>query len=106
MDIFSKNIIFVFIGTSLLNLANLLCQLLIAHSISPADFAVFNTLIAVYMVISLPLTTLQIAVVKYASEFNAQNQSDKVRSLFSCFLKNALLLAFLTFFIFYSSSPY
>jgi len=106
MDIFTRNIIVVFIGTSLLNLANLLCQLLIAHSISPADFAVFNTLIAIYMVISLPLTTLQIAVVKYASEFNAQNQSDKVRSLFSCFLKNAVLLAFLTFFIFYFSSPY
>jgi O-antigen/teichoic acid export membrane protein len=106
IDNFTKNIILVFIGTSLINFINLLYQLFIAHSISPQDFASFNTLIAILMIVSTPLATLQIALAKYSAQFNCQNQPDKIRSLFSFFLKVALAAAAVTFFIFYFSSPY
>ena len=58
------------------------------------------------MIVATPLVTLQTAVVKYGSEFNAQKQPEKVRSLFSSFLKGTLVLALLHFFIFYFSSPF
>jgi O-antigen/teichoic acid export membrane protein len=106
IDAFTRNIVIVFAGSFLLNLSYFFCQLLLAHAISPADFAAFNTLTAIYMIVATPLTTLQTAVVKYGAEFNAQKQPEKIRSLFSFFLKGTLLLALLHFFIFYFSSSF
>ncbi len=106
IDTFTKNVIFVFFGTSLVNIFNLLYQLLIAHRMSGPDFAGFNSLLAIFMLISAPLITLQIAVAKYAAEFNAQNKIEKIKVLFSHLIVKILPLAFFTFFIFYFSSFY
>ncbi len=106
LDTFSKNIIFVFIGTSLINVFNLLYQLLIAHTLNPADFAAFNALLSIFMVLSTPLSTLQTAVAKYASEFNAHNRIDKIRFLISHLLKKSAIFSLLTCFIVYLASFY
>ena len=106
IDSFGKNIILVFLGTSLVNIFNLLYQLLIAHRMSGPDFAGFNSLLAIFMLISTPLTTLQTAVVKYTAEFNAQNQIKKIRALLSNLMKKILPLAIITFVIFYFLSFY
>jgi len=101
IDTFGKNIILVFLGTSLVNVFNLLYQLLIAHRMSSVDFAGFNSLLAIFMLISSPLTTLQIAVAKYSAEFNAQNQIKKIQALLSNLIRKILPLAIITFVIFY-----
>lgn len=106
IDTFSKNIILVFLGTSLLNLFNLLYQLLIAHRLTPADFSAFNSLLSIFMLISIPLMTLQVAVAKYSSGFIAQNQIKKVRALLSDLLKKTIILAIFMFIIFYFVSFY
>lgn len=106
LDAFSKNIIFVFIGTSLANIFNLLCQLLIAHGLSPADFAAFNALLSIFVVISTPLATLQTAVVKYSAEFNAHNQVNKVKFLLSSLLKKTAIFSLLTCFVVYFAAFY
>ncbi|MDD5155867.1 MAG: oligosaccharide flippase family protein, partial [Candidatus Omnitrophica bacterium] len=106
LDAFSRNIIFVFISMSLLNVVNLLYQLLIAHSLSPADFAAFNALLSIFMLLSTPLATLQTAVVKYTSEFHAHNQTDKVRFFLSYLLKKTVVFAILTCFAVYFASFY
>lgn len=106
LDVFTRNVILVFIGTSLINVANLFYQLLIAHSINPEEFAAFNTLIAIYMIISIPLGTLQTAIVKYSAQFNAKEETGKIKALYSFFLKSAFLSSLLSFFVFYLfSSP-
>lgn len=104
-DIFTKNIIIVFLGTSLVNVFNLLYQLLIAHRLPPPDFAAFNSLLSIFMLFSVPLTTLQIAVAKYSAEYAAKNQIKKVRVLFSSLLRKTFAFAILTFIIFYFISP-
>ncbi len=101
IDTFGKNIILVFLGTSLVNLFSLLYQLLIAHRMSGVDFAGFNSLLAIFTLISAPLTTLQIAVAKYSAEFNAQNQIKKIQALLSNLIRKILPLAIITFVIFY-----
>ena len=83
LDNFDKNIILVFLGTSLVSVSNLLYQLLIAHRMSGPDFAGFNSLLAIFMLICAPLATLQTAVAKYTAEFNAQNQIKKIQALLS-----------------------
>ncbi len=87
IDIFTKNIILVFMGTSLANLFNLLYQLLIAHKLSTSEFAAFNSLLSIFMVISSPLGTIQMAVTKYSAEFNAHNQIANSNSYYLIFLR-------------------
>jgi O-antigen/teichoic acid export membrane protein len=101
IDSFARNIIIVFLGSSLINFCNLLYQLLIAHSFNPGDFAAFTSLLSVFMVITAPLGTLQTAVAKYTAEFNAHNQTKKIKVFLSGFLKKAAVLALLSLVIFY-----
>jgi len=104
IDAFTKNIIIVFLGVSLGNFFNLLCQLLIAHRLSASDFAAFNSLLSIFVLISAPLDTLRVAVTRYCAEFSAKNQIAKVRFLLSDLFKKVSILALLTFFIFWSTS--
>lgn len=106
IDAFTRNIILVFAGTSLANFLNLAYQLLIAHSLTPADFASFNALLSFFMVITSPLNTAQMAVVKYSSEFNAKGQPEKVKFLLSGFFKKTVIAAVFTLLVFSLLSPF
>ncbi|MEW6101085.1 MAG: oligosaccharide flippase family protein [Candidatus Omnitrophota bacterium] len=103
-DPFSKNIILVFFGTSLANVLNLAYQLLIAHRLAPADFAGFNSLLSIFLLISAPASTLQSGVAKFVSGLNAHNEAKKIRLLLSGLLKIALILALVTLFAAYFAS--
>ncbi|MDD4938570.1 MAG: oligosaccharide flippase family protein [Candidatus Omnitrophica bacterium] len=106
IDPFGKNIILVFAGTTLGNVFNLLYQLLIAHRMSPQDFAGFNSLLSLFMLITAPLSTLHTGVCKYLADFNARGELVKVRALLSALLRKILPLAAVTCVIFYLSSFY
>jgi len=101
MDNFKKNLVVVFAGSSVVNFFNLLYQLLIAHSLDAANFAAFNSLLSVFMMISTPLGTLQIALAKYCAEFNAQNLVLKIKFLLSDLLKKAFFPAAATLALFW-----
>ncbi|RJP29021.1 MAG: hypothetical protein C4533_04285 [Candidatus Omnitrophota bacterium] len=105
-DTFSKNILIVFAGTSLVNFFNLLYQLLIAHKLSAAEFAAFNSLLSIFLIISSPIGTLQLAIAKFSSEFKAQNAKDKIIDLFSGLIRKTYLLAFVTLIIFILACPF
>lgn len=104
VDVFSKNIILVLIGSSLVNVFNLLYQLLIAHSLNPTEFAAFNTLLSIFTLVAVPLSTIQTVVAKYTSEFNARVEHEKIKFFISKILSICLVISGLTFFIFYFSS--
>lgn len=100
LDTFAKNIIVVFAGTSLVNVFNLLYQLLIAHKLAPAEFASFNSLLSIFMLVSAPLGTIQLAVTKYSAEFNARSEPAKIKSMLSGLIKKTTLLSVLTLLFF------
>jgi O-antigen/teichoic acid export membrane protein len=100
IDTFFKNIIIVFIGTSIVNLLNLLYQLLIAHKLTPSDFSAFNSLLSLYTVLSSPLITLQLAVAKSSAEFYVQAKISELKFLISDLFKKTFIFAILTLFIF------
>lgn len=104
LDQFGRNIIIVFIGTSLVNFLNLLYQLLIVHKLSVSEFAAFNALLSIFIVISSTLGTLQLAVAKYCAEFNAQNQINKAKFLLSSLFRKTIVLSLLTLLIFWIPS--
>ncbi len=93
VDSYTKNIAIVFFGSFLGSFLNLLCQLLVAHKLIPEDFAAFNSLLAIYILASSPLATLQTALAKYVAEFNSRGETDKVKALLSGFLKHVTLFS-------------
>ena len=106
IDQFTKNIIIVFLGTSLVNVFNLIYQLLIAHKLSISDFAAFNTLLSIYSLIFSSLGTIQLAVAKYCAEFKAKNELTKAKILLSGLFRKTAVLAIVTFLIFWIPSVY
>lgn len=106
IDAFSKNIILVFLGTSLVNVFNLLYQLLIAHRLSEVEFAGFNSLLAIFMMVSSPLTTIGTVAAKYTAGFNAKGQRNKIQVFLSSLIKKISWLSILTFVVFYFASFY
>lgn len=96
LDAFTKHVLIVFIGTSLLNFFSLLYQLLIAHKLIPAEFAAFNSLLSLFVIIATPLVTVQLAIAKYCAEFKAQGSNEKVRFLLFDLSRKSLFLAVVT----------
>ena len=106
LDHFTKNIIIVFLGTSLSSFLNLIYQLLIAHKLSPQDFASFNALLAVFMLISNPLGMIRIAVAKYVSEYNARKETHKISVLIYNLFTKGIIIAFFVFVLFIFIAPF
>ena len=96
IDAFARNIIIVFTGTTLVNVINLFYQLLIAHKLSAAGFAAFNSLLSVYLLLSAPLATIQLAIAKYSAAFNAHQQISKIKFLLSDVFKKISVLSLIT----------
>lgn len=104
IDSFSKNVFFVFISTSLVNVSNLIYQLLIAHRLNLADFSAFNSLLSISVIFSTPLSAFQSVLVRYIAEFNGQNKSAQIKILLKSLLKYAFTGALITFFLFSAAS--
>jgi O-antigen/teichoic acid export membrane protein len=77
-----------FIGISLFNLSNLLYHFFMIRALPPIDYGHLNGLIALFMIISVPASTVQTTATKFVSSFQAQNQFGHVKSL----LRHLLLL--------------
>ena len=77
-----------FVGVSFFNVLNLLYHLFMVRLLPPIDYGHLNTLMALFMVISVPAGTVQTAVTKFISSFQAQNQYDQVNRL----LRHLLIL--------------
>ena len=106
LDKFAKNIIIVFAGSSLANFLGLFCQLVSAHKLSSVDFAVFNSLIAIFNVIATPLGAFQPAVAKYIAHFHAKNQINCLEAILSKLLKITLWLIPPVLLIFFATSGF
>jgi len=105
LDKFSTNILLVFVGTSLVNLLNLLYQVLIAHRLSLADFAAFNCLLSIFVPLAAALSTLQITVAKYTAEFNAHDNTAKAYFFLSDFFKKTLFVSLPAAALLFIASP-
>ena len=77
-----------FIGIGLFNLFGLLYHFFMLRMLPPVDYGHLNTLITLFMIISVPAGTVQTTATKFVSAFQAKNQLDRVKSL----LRHLLLL--------------
>jgi O-antigen/teichoic acid export membrane protein len=89
-----------FIGIGLFNLFNLLYHFFMLRMLPPVDYGHLNTLVAVFMIISVPASTVQTAVTKFFSSFQAQNQFDHVKGLLRHLLLLMLIIGISLFLLF------
>jgi alginate O-acetyltransferase complex protein AlgJ len=75
-----------FIGISLFNLFNLLYNLFMVRYLPPVDFGQLNTLLALFMVISVPANTVQTAITRFVSPLQAKGEYDRIKGLLRHFL--------------------
>lgn len=86
-----------FIGISLFNLFNLFYHLFMVRYLPPIEYGHLNTLLALFMLISVPAGTVQTTITKFISSFQVQNKYDRTRGL----LRHLLLLMFIIGFSFF-----
>lgn len=77
-----------FIGVGFFNLFNLLYHLFMVRNLPPIEYGQLNTLMALFMIISVPASTVQTAVTKFISSFQVQNKYDRANRL----LRHLLIL--------------
>jgi O-antigen/teichoic acid export membrane protein len=87
-DDFIRHTGLMFIGVGLFNLFNLLYHLFMVRFLSTVDYGQLNTLIALFMLVSVPGSTVQTTVTKFVSSFQAQNRFSQMKKL----LRHLLIL--------------
>jgi len=66
-------------------------QIVMNRMLGPEGFGILFSLLSLFMIISLPATTIQTVIVKYISRFRTQNQLGKISYLLMRFLKKLSL---------------
>jgi O-antigen/teichoic acid export membrane protein len=95
-----------FIGISLFNIFNLLYNLFMVRYLSPINYGHLNSLLALFMVVSVPAATVQTTVTKFVSSFQAQNQLDRVKNLLYHILVVMLIFALSLFLLIFLGSSF
>lgn len=106
LDRLTKDVILVFLGTSLANIFNLLYQLFIVRRLSVADFAAFNVLLTIIGLFTTPAATLVPAVSKYAASFRARNMQNKIALLINKVSSLSFISGLALFTVLFSFSAY
>lgn len=100
LDAFLGNILFVFAGSTLANILNLLCQLFIAHALPTREFSLCNSLLAVFVIASAPLAVLQLAAAKFSAEYNGRGDHARAARFIAGFLTHIAAGAGITLAVF------
>jgi O-antigen/teichoic acid export membrane protein len=70
-----------FAATSVANFSAYLLHVFMSRMLGPAEYAVFVSLLSVFMVVSVPVTPIQTVVARYTAEFKALGQYGQLRLL-------------------------
>ncbi len=84
-----------FIGISLFNLFNLLYHFFMVRNLNPPDYGQLNTLLALFMLITVPANTVQTTITRFVSVFQANFQQEQTRAFLNHFLRIMAGIAFL-----------
>ncbi len=86
-----------FVGISLFNLFNLFYHLFMVRNLSPADYGQLNTLMALFMLITVPANTVQTTITRFISVFRGYSQHQQARDFLRHFLLVMMAMAFFFF---------
>jgi len=95
-----------FAGNMLANFGNYLYHLLMGRMLGPIDYGVLASLIAVSYLMSIPIATLTLTVVKYTSALRGQKRLTVVNYFYQWITRKSLIYGLAGFLIFIFFSPW
>lgn len=87
---FFKATVWVFIGTGVMNIGNYLFHLLMGRLLGPIEYGVIESVIAFSYLLSVPLMTLNLIIVKHISSYKGNNDYESIASFYN-FIKRLFL---------------
>ncbi len=96
----------VFIGVGFFNLFNFLYHFFMIRFLPPIEYGHLNTLMALFMIISVPAGTVQTAVTKFISSFQVQNKYDRANRLLRHLLILMLIVGLAIFLLIVMGIPF
>lgn len=78
---------------------NMLYQLYMVRNLNPVDYGTLNSLLALLLIISVPIGTIQTAITKFCSSFHAHNQWHKIKVFLFGFINKVLFFGIIFFLI-------
>src|SRR3989344_81894 len=115
---FLQATVWMFLGTGILSFGNYLYHLVMGRMLGPVEYGVLESIISFSYLLSVPLMTLNLIIVKYVSEHKGKEDYDSISSLYSFlnkrFFREGIILCviliilspFITSFLHLSSSVY
>jgi len=87
-------------------LGNFLFQIFMNRGLQPEDFAAFSSLLALFVIVSVPGATIQTVIAKQISHYRAKGDHEKIAALFLQSLSRVALLGGLLLIIFMAASRF
>ena len=89
----------IFLSSGIVNVFNLIFWLYMVRKLSTVEYGILNSLFSLFMIISLPIGSLQTVVTKFVSQFSGENSSFQKIRLFLFYLGKRILIVFGAIFI-------
>ncbi|MDP8262635.1 MAG: oligosaccharide flippase family protein [Candidatus Ancaeobacter aquaticus] len=93
-------------ATLIAGFANYLYHVLMIRMLTPSEYGVLYSLLALFMIIGIPITTVAVVITKYVSKYRGLGQDDKISLLFVKSLKKLTVIGLLLFVLFVIFSKY
>lgn len=91
---------YIFLGSMVSNVLAFLLNLFLARNLSYSDYAIFASILSVIVLASIPSGSINTIIVKFATYYYANNQTEKLKLLYIKFFKLILALSLVTLIIF------
>jgi len=105
-DSFLRNSIIFFVGSFLASIGNYLYQFLMARMFSVKAYGELQSLLSIFVIVSIPTAALSTVLIKWTAHFKARQQMNKIYGLFSFFANKVLIISILFFIVFTLLSNY
>jgi len=105
-DKFLRNSVLMFMSMSVVNIANLLYQILAVRKLTIPSYGIFNSLISVFTIFSLPVASIATMIAKFTSHYHHRGEHVKADYFISVLLKHMFFVGLflcLAYFVFGNS---
>lgn len=91
---------YIFLGSMVANVLAFLLNLFLARNLSYGDYAIFASILSVIILASIPSGSINTIIVKFATHYFTNGQTDKLKYLYVKFFKFIFAISLLTFLVF------
>lgn len=95
-----------FLASMLTNIFNYLFQIIMGRLLTPIEYGLMNSLLAIFMILAIPFNTLLMAIAKKTAESKAKGNLGSIQVILKRNYKKIKLFALITISIFWAFSPW